>query len=139
MSSEFKFFCKSLQIQHIMLLYHPRSNRQAECFVDIFKRALKKSEGEESDEKRLKQFQNVFRITPNLNTRSGILLVELMFTRKIKSMFNKILTEWKAQTSRNIPINKYLNLQEKVFFKTYQEGKEFWKDSVVKKKKGSVE
>ena len=46
--------------------------------------------------------------------------VELMFDRKIKPMFNK---------------NEYFNRREKVFFKIYQKGKEFWKDSLVKKKK----
>ena len=42
---------------------------------------------------------------PNPNIRSGMSPVELMFTRKIKSMFNKILPELKAQTSKNILIN----------------------------------
>ena len=64
-----------------------------------------------------------------------MLLAEWIFTRKIKSVLNKILPEWKAWTSRNISINEYLNLGEKVFFKMCQKGKEFWKDGVVKKKK----
>ena len=49
--------------------------------------------------------------------------------------FIKILLERKVQTSRHILINKYLNPEEKVFFQMYQKGKEFWKDSVVKKKR----
>ena len=50
-TSEFKVFCKSLAIEHItMPSYHPISNRQAEHFINTFKRALKKSEEEEADE-----------------------------------------------------------------------------------------
>ena len=64
------------------------------------------SEREKSDEKRLQ------------------LLAELMFAKKIKSGFYKIRPEWKARTSRNIPIIKYLNPEEKVFFKMCQKGKE---------------
>ena len=36
--SEFKVYCDSLAIEHITTpTYNPRSNRQAERFVDIFK------------------------------------------------------------------------------------------------------
>ena len=113
-SSEFKFFYKSIQIQHITTPpYHPRSNGQAEPFVDMFKRALKISEREESDEKRLQQFLSVFRITPNSDTRSGMSPVELMFARKTISVF-KIITERKTRTSRNIRKNEYLNPGENI-------------------------
>ena len=43
--SEFKVYCNSLAIEHITTpTYNPRSNGQAERFVDTFKRALKKSQ-----------------------------------------------------------------------------------------------
>ena len=35
--------------------------------------------------------------------------------KKMKSLLNKILPERKAQTSRNIPINKYLNPEKNIF------------------------
>ena len=63
---------------------------------------------------------------------------ELIFTRKIKSVFNKILPEWKVWTSRNFFINEYLNLGEKVFFMIYLKGKrilERWCGLKKKKKK----
>ena len=67
-----------------------QSNKQAEHFVDPFKRALKKLEGEEADEIMLKQFLSIFRIMLNLNTVPGMSSPELMFTRKIKPVFNKL-------------------------------------------------
>ena len=43
-SVEFEEFCEIFQIKHITTpRYHPRSNGQAECFVDTLKLALKKS------------------------------------------------------------------------------------------------
>ena len=47
--------------------------------------------------------------------------MELMFARKIKTGFYKILHERKAQTSRNIPIHKYLNPGEKVLLNAKKE------------------
>ena len=45
-SGDFKDFCVTFQINHITIApYHPRSNGQAECFVDTQKRTLKKDRG----------------------------------------------------------------------------------------------
>lgn len=48
---QFECFCKTFAIKHIKaILYHPRSNEQAECFVDTFKSTLKKPKaGETTD------------------------------------------------------------------------------------------
>ena len=65
--SEFKEFCKTYQIKHITTPQnHPRSNGQAECFMDMLKRALKKAYGSPT-EKSLQQFLQVYRITANPN------------------------------------------------------------------------
>ena len=103
------FSWESLQIQHFtMQPYRLRLNGQAEYF-DTFKRALKK--------KYIRTggvgWKKVAEIIPNPKTKSGMSPAELMFTRKINSVFNKILPKWKAQTSRNIPMNKYFNPGEK--------------------------
>lgn len=63
---------------------------------------------------------------------------ELMFARKIKFVFNKLLPERKTRTSKSNYINTYFKLEEKVFFRIYQRGKEFWQDGVVKKHIGRM-
>ena len=64
-SVEFKEFWEIFQIKHITTpQYHPRSNGQAESFVDTLKRAHKKASGTPTD-KALQQFLQVYRITPN--------------------------------------------------------------------------
>ena len=83
-SSEFKFFCKSLQIQYITTLpYHLRLNGHAKRFVDTFKRALKNRRGGVG-------WKKVAEITPNPNNRSGMSPAEMMFAKKIRSVFNKM-------------------------------------------------
>ena len=59
-SSDLKVFCDTFQIKHITTpLYHPRSNRLAERFVDTLKRSLKKASGTPS-EKALQEFLQVY-------------------------------------------------------------------------------
>ena len=55
--SEFKVYYDSLAIEHITTpTYNPRSNGQAERFVDTFKRALKKPKGSTPRRKTFKLF-----------------------------------------------------------------------------------
>ena len=90
-SVEFKEFCEIFQMKHITTpQYHPRSNDQAECFVDTLKRALKKASGTPAD-KALQQFLQVYRITPTPNTPLAVSPAETMFARKIRSVFDKLL------------------------------------------------
>ena len=88
---KFKEFCEIFQIKHIITpQYHPRLNSQAERFVDTLKRALKKASGTLTD-KALQQFLQVYRITPNPNTPLAVSPAEMMFARKIRSIFDKLL------------------------------------------------
>eukprot|EP00106_Octopus_bimaculoides_P000827 XP_014768269.1 PREDICTED: uncharacterized protein K02A2.6-like [Octopus bimaculoides] len=98
-ASEFKKFCKMFSLEHITILpYHRRSNGQAEHFVDMFKRALRKSRNEVVDDVALQQSLRVYCVMPNSNTPSGMSPAELMFARKIVS-FWQIIT-WKKNKNQ---------------------------------------
>ena len=78
-SANFKEFSETFQIKHIMTPpYHPRSNDQAERFVDTLKRVLRKACSTPT-EKALQQFLQVYRDTPNVNTPSSLSPAEIMF------------------------------------------------------------
>ncbi|XP_014771646.1 uncharacterized protein K02A2.6-like [Octopus bimaculoides] len=86
-SCEFKRFCEMFTLEHkTIALYHPRLNGRAEQFMDTFKRALKKA-----NKVIIQQFLRVYRVTLNPNAPEGSSPAELMLTRKVKSVFNKLL------------------------------------------------
>ena len=86
-----------------MPTYHPRSNRQAERFVDMFKRALRKNLGLKLKKKIIQKFLTVYRIMQNLNANSNLSLAEIMFAHKIHSVFERILSR---QKKKNYTKNK---------------------------------
>ena len=89
-------------MEHITITpYHPRSNSQAERFMDTFKRVLKKSNSG-SMEVALQQFLSVYRLMPNKNAPSAMTPAEIIFVQKIRSVFNKL-----------IPIRKKSNIRYK--------------------------
>ena len=139
--SEFKMFCKTLGIDHIATSpYHPSSNGQAEKFVDTFKRVLKKTNGAGTDDGNIQQFLSIYRITPNPNRISGMSPAELMFARKIRSVFNRLLPKKKRsyQNRAKQENMKYFRLGDKVFLKSYKNGKEFWQDEVITQRVGKM-
>ncbi|XP_029633827.1 uncharacterized protein LOC115209534 [Octopus sinensis] len=103
--------------------YHPRSNGQVEHFVDIFKRALRKSNKEVTDEVTLLQFLRVYQVTPNLNTPGANSPAELMFARKVKSVFDKLLPGKKRKSARD-DIAKLFKVVGKVYMRAYKNGKQ---------------
>ena len=130
-SGEFKHFCECFQVKHITTpAYHPRSNGMAERFVDTMKRSLKKARGTPT-EKALQQFLQVYRITPNTNTPGSLPPAEVMFARKIKSVFDKLLpTQVKPPRSTSLP-TKHYNPGDKVYFKEYKNNKSFWEPGEI--------
>ena len=99
--SEFKVYCDSLAIEHITTpTYNTRSNGQAERFVDTFKRALKKVKGFDTEEKNIQTFLMVYRITPNENIKRNLSPAEIMYARKIRSVFDRLLLNRKKKTIR---------------------------------------
>eukprot|EP00106_Octopus_bimaculoides_P018109 XP_014785551.1 PREDICTED: uncharacterized protein K02A2.6-like [Octopus bimaculoides] len=103
-SCEFKRFCEIHVITKTIAPYHPRSNGRAERFVDTFNRALKKANKEATDAVTIQQFLMVYSVTPNPNAPEGSSLAELMFARKVKSVFNKLLpVKKKIRASKDMP------------------------------------
>ena len=83
---------------------------------------LKKNSGMDTDEASLQQFLSVYRITPNPNTVSGKSPAELMFSRKIRSVFDRLLpvrknTKFVTNKSKDTKTNtKHFRPGDKVFF-----------------------
>ena len=91
MSGELRDFCETYQIEHITIPpYHPRFNEQDERFLDNLKRALKKARATRT-ERALQQFLQVYRIAPNNKTPASQSLAEVMFARRIRSVYSKLL------------------------------------------------
>ena len=94
-----------LTINHLKsTTYHPRSNELVERFIDVFKRAIKKANGMEAENEELQEFLSIYRITPNPNTNANMSPAELMFARKIRSVFVKLIPSKKEIRKKLIPI-----------------------------------
>ena len=84
-SDEFSCFMKANGIKHILTSpYHPKSNGEAERFVQTLKNALRR-ERQESDSihTKLSRFLMSYRTTPN--TTTGVTPSELFLGRKVKT------------------------------------------------------
>ncbi|XP_029644868.1 uncharacterized protein K02A2.6-like [Octopus sinensis] len=127
---EFERFCKLVQMKHRLTPpYHPRSNStipSKERFVDTFKRTLKKTRWEALEDRNMTKFLQVYRITPNPNAELGRSPTDLMFSRRIRSVFNKLLPsrKWKIQNSGSR--TKFFNTDDEVYFKIYKNRKQHW-------------
>ena len=136
---EFKEFCDSLDIKHITTpIYHPRSNGQAEKFVDTFKRALQKNRHLDTDERTIQKFLAIYRVTPNPNNDVKASPADLMFARKIRSIFDRLLPDRKKVTQKEKFLVRQYSPGEKVYFKNFQKGKNFWMEGIVKQRIGNM-
>ena len=98
---EFREYCKPLAIEHVTTpTYNPRSKGQTERFVDTFKRALLKNQEFDTDEKSIRIFLTIYRIIPNNNTVGKSSQAEMVFARKIRSVFDRFLPKKKACSKR---------------------------------------
>ena len=116
-SKEFENFCKLLSINHLKSTpYDPRSNVLVERFIDVFKRAIKKANWIKAENEELQEFLSIYRITPNPNTNTNMFPAELMFARKIRSAFDKLIPSKKGNKKKKlIPLIR-LKVQGKNLF-----------------------
>ena len=68
--------------------------------MDTFKRALRKNQGMDTNERSIQKFLAVYRITPNPNMSSDSSPAELMFARKISSVFDRLLPSPAKKTAK---------------------------------------
>ena len=87
-SQEFTKFMKGNVIKHTLVApYHPRSNGQAERFVQTFKQFFK-AEGSDSIKQSLARFLFSYRTTPNSTT--GQTPAELFLNRRVRTRLDLI-------------------------------------------------
>ena len=98
-SSEFATFMKRNGIKHILVApYHPRSNGQAERFVQTFKQFFK-AEGKTSASlnSNLARFLFSYRTTPNSTT--GQTPAELFFSRRLRTRLDLLRPDLSRKTA----------------------------------------
>ena len=136
-SGDFKEFMEDFQVDHITTpTYRPRSNGQAKRFMDTLMRALKKAKDTQSG-KALQQFLQVYRIMPNEITPSQMSPAKVIFTRKIQSVFDKLLPKQVKPAKTTVPKKKYM-LGEKIFFQMHKDNKTFWEQGTIKNRIGCM-
>ena len=67
--------------------------------------------------------KNYKNITPNVNASSGMAPAEIMFDRKIHSVFDRLRPTEKKMVERKNTNSKHYNPGEKIYFKNYKFGK----------------
>ena len=118
--------------------YHPRSNGLVERFINVFKRAIKRANGIEAENEEVQKFLLIYQITRNVNASRGKAPAELIFTRKIHSVFNKLIpSKNKLKESKNT-LKKFYRPGEKIYFLNYHLGKAIWIESIIKKRIGKM-
>ena len=131
-SDEFSCFMKANGIKHILTSpYHPKSNGEAERFVQTLKNALRR-ERQESDSihTKLSRFLMSYRTTPN--TTTGVTPSELFLGRKVKtrldilrpSLLNKVAGKQAVQ-------KKYHDVHSDV--RQFTVGQKVWVENTMPK------
>lgn len=87
-----------------------------------------------TQEIRIQQFLQVYRITLNPNTESAMSPADLIFARKAKSVFDRLLPEKKMDIKLKTDTVTYFNPGENIFFKFHEKKKEPWEEGVITKR-----
>ncbi|XP_011883701.1 PREDICTED: uncharacterized protein K02A2.6-like, partial [Vollenhovia emeryi] len=144
-SAEFKRFCRNNGIRHTTSsAYHPRTNGEAERFVQTFKKAVSKSEGELIF--RVQRFLFSYRCTPH--TTTGTLPAELLIGRRPRNVFDLVkpdvqrtVAAAQARQEKNYNSrvrNRKFEEGEKIWVRTYYKNEAKWSLGVIVKVLGPV-
>ena len=76
--------------------------------------------------------------TPNNNTPSSLPPAELMYARKIRSMFDKLLPKQTKPGRTNTVPKKSFQPGENFFFRIFRDNKSFWEIGTIEKKVGNI-
>lgn len=135
-SAQFRTFCDHLHIQQLHSPpYHPQSNGQAERFVDTFKRALQKSQGEGTDDQILDEFLFVYRTTPNPATPECVSPAEVLMGRKLRTVHAALIP--KATVASTLPTTKQaFRKNDAVYARDYRADHPMWAKATIVKQCG---
>lgn len=148
-SNEFQLFLKNSGITYVSTPpYHPKSNGQVERYVDIFKRGVSKimgkhiNGGEEELDNAVREFLQSYRFTPNVNL-NGKSPAEMLLGWQPQSLMDKMKPDknkGKQSLIEHTASNKLrsFKLSQKVYFKQFNIGKEWWCVGTIKKRLGTV-
>ncbi|CAL8136112.1 unnamed protein product [Orchesella dallaii] len=121
-SAEFQRFCKNNGIRHITSsAYHPRTNGEAERFIQTFKRAMLASKDDLTC--RLQRFLFSCRCTPHATTGSSP--SELLLGRKPRSLLDLVRPDVK-QTVAAAQARQEESYNHRVKSRSFEEGEEVW-------------
>ncbi|XP_055689215.1 uncharacterized protein K02A2.6-like [Lutzomyia longipalpis] len=148
---EFKKFCDVNGIAHLTTNpYTPASNGQCERLVGTLKHALEKQRTTGSLEVALQGFLANYRVTPNDNAPEGKSPAELMFGRKIRTIFDLLKYKAEEPIRRNEHMEEQYNKRhgtkarvfvkgEEVYAKKFAQGGKFsWVPGRIIERRGSV-
>ena len=139
-SQEFTKFMKGNGIKHTLVApYHPRSNGQAERFVQTFKQFFK-AEGSDSIKQSLARFLFSYRTTPNSTT--GQTPAELFLNRQVRTrtdLSRKVFNKQSDQKTRHDKSSseREFALEEQVLVQNFR-GEPKWLDGTVTEQTGPV-
>ena len=103
--------------------------------MDKQRGSRKKNHRIETEEKGILKFLVVYRIMPNLIMNANSSPAEIMFARKIHSIFERILRSQKKKsyTKINEKVKTYKE-GDKIFFRNYCAGKSYWESGIITKR-----
>ncbi|XP_039303912.1 uncharacterized protein K02A2.6-like [Solenopsis invicta] len=144
-SAEFQRFCKNNGIRHTTSsVYHPRTNGEAERFVQTFKKAVHNSEGDLTY--RIQRFLFNYRCTPHSTT--GASPTELLIGRRPRSLLDLVkpdvfktvaAAQARQEKSYNTRVkNRKFEKGEEVWVRTFSRNKAKWSLGTIIKALGPV-